>query len=88
MSRTCCPGIAKSRASIASIIVCGPLPLHIMFSFSAQTEDACPELAKWMVDLPCVFVQSIYKASQSFPSSATMNSIGGPDLGTDIVFTY
>ncbi len=72
------PGTATNKASISSTLVCGsnaagePLPLHIMFSSSAQSEDYYSVSAEWMFDLPRVFVQFGHEASQSFPSTVTV----------------
>jgi hypothetical protein len=63
---------AQLQISISSTLVCGsnaagePLPLHIMFSSSAQSEDNYSVSAEWMFDLSRVFIQFGHEASQSF----------------------
>jgi hypothetical protein len=79
------PRTAANKTSVSSTLVCGssaagePLPLHIMFSSSAQNEENYSVSAEWMFDLPCVFVQFGHETSQSFPCSVTVNPKGGTD---------
>jgi hypothetical protein len=50
-----------------------------MFSSSAQSVDNYSVSVEWMFDLPRIFIQFGHEASQSFPSTVTVNPKGGTD---------